>query len=426
VEPIVIISIVLIFGMLFTGFPIYIALTLGSVLILIFHGGFPLPAIADYFYTNLEGFTLLAVPLFILAGNLMLRGNSAQPLINVIKSFIGHLPGGLALATILAAGVFSALTGSTGACTAAIGLIMVPAMIKDGYNQNFSGGLMACCGTLGNLIPPSIWMILYAMLAKCSVADLFMAGVFPGILVIFIFGALAAFIAWRQGFKKRPAASWRERFTVIYKAVPAVFTVVIILGGIYGGIFTPTEAGAIGCVYAVLIGFFVYRGLTLKTLWETIVQSARLTAMIFLILVGAIVMCKALILVGLPQAISSVVLHLNLSPMLFLLASTVVILVLGCVIDSLGILFVCVPILLPTALEMGIEPIHFAIVIIIGMMIAAVTPPIGVSIYYSSGLFKIPAEGVIKGSLPFLAAMVVCLLLVIVFPTLSTWLPSTM
>jgi C4-dicarboxylate transporter, DctM subunit len=418
------IGIGLIFVMMLTGFPIYLAMALGSSLILI-SGGFSLGAISLYFYNSLDGFTLLAIPLYILAGSIMIDGGIAQRLVDFFNAFTKHLPGGLALVTVLTCAFYGACSASSFATAAAIGGFMIPAMVVYGYKPGTAGGLIAAAGNLGNLIPPSIFMILYGALVQYPVGTLFAGGFIPGFIVAATLAVAAVITGKRQRVPAARAATWKERGSVTVKALPSLCLPVIILGGIYTGVFTPTEAAAIACLYATILGF-VYHRLTFKVLPRTILGAAKVTSSIALIMIAAIVMGKAFAFLGFPQAVTSLALGFQISWWVYLLAVFVLLLILGALMDTNAIMFVGVPMLLPAALALGINIVHFCMVFNCALMIGMVTPPIGVLSYVVAATAKIPSAEVLKGSLPFVYAMIGANLLILFVPALSTWLPTAL
>jgi len=406
------------------GAPLYIAFGLGGLIIAIFYAGFSLKQLAFMYFASMNSFVLLGAPLFILAGNLMVHGGMGKPLVAFLSSLVGRVAGGLAIATIIASLFIGALTGMIVACLAIVGLIMFPAMVKAGYDKGYAGGVLCIAANLGTLIPPSVVFILFGFLTNASVADLFLAGVFPGFVLAALLSIVAVVIAKRRGFPLMPAVGWRERGSLFKKALPGVFMPVIVLGGIYGGIFTPTEAAAVACVYCIIIGVFVYRGLSWKNFWTSVSDTVRITTMLLVMVAGAVLLAKAFTVIGFTQAITSWVAGAGLGPMGFLSLFVLVVIALGFIMDSMAIMFVMIPLILPTAAMMDINLIHLGVVFAIGAMIGLVTPPVAAQLYTTSALFDIPVEKLMRGVLPFLGVMVIVQVIVLFVPEISTWLPS--
>ncbi|GAI93812.1 unnamed protein product, partial [marine sediment metagenome] len=289
----------------------------------------------------------LAIPLFIFAGDLLLHGGAAQRLIDVMDAFFCHLPGGMGIATILACAFFAALSGSAGATVSAIGTIMIPAMIASGYRRGTAAGLVGSVGSIGNLIPPSIFFILYGTLVEVSISELFAAGILPGVILSAMLCATMVIAARREHYKLKIAATWQVRKDALIKSIPALVMPIIVLGGIYGGVFTPTEAAAVACVYGLVIGAFVYRKLNFKVLWSTTTHAARTTALIMLLVSMAVVLGKMFSFAGFPQAFAALVMEAKIGPQSFMMLATLVIIALGTILEALPLMYVTVPILLP-------------------------------------------------------------------------------
>jgi C4-dicarboxylate transporter DctM subunit len=368
----------------------------------------------------------LAVPLFVFAGNLMLYGKSSKYLVEFFDSFVRQVPGGLAIVTVVACAFFAAISGSGSATIAAIGGIMLPVMAEKGYGAGLRTGCLAVSGTLGNLIPPSIFFVLYGLITETSIGELFMAGFLPGFLCAALLGITAAIICKREGYAVEPPASWRERRKAFINAIPAILMPTIVLGGIYGGVFTPTEAAAVSCIYGAFIGFFVYRGLSLKNLMTAARGAVQLTCMLLLLISAAILLSKAFIVAQFPQTLTNFVIEAQFSPTMYLVFFNILLIILGCFIEGTPMLFVVTPLLLPPALALGISPIHFGVLFCINVLIGQITPPVGIMLYFTSGYAKVPTQIVIKGALPFLGAMVVALFIVTFLPSIALYLPSLM
>jgi C4-dicarboxylate transporter DctM subunit len=408
------------------GAPIFTAFGLVGLILTLFYAGIPLSTIGAMLFDSVDVFVLLAVPLFVFAGNLMLYGKSSKYLIELFDSFIRQVPGGMAIVTVVACAFFAAISGSGTATVAAIGGVMLPIMVEKGYGEGLRTGVLAVSGTLGNLIPPSIFFVVYGLISETSIGELFMAGFLPGILCAALIGVIAAFISKRGGYTSQPAASWKERKDAIVKAIPAILMPLIVLGGIYGGVFTPTEAAAVSCIYGAFIGFFVYRGLSLANLMTAARGTVQVTCMLLLIAATAILLSKALIVAQFPQTLTNFVIEAKLGPMLYLGLFNILLIILGCFIEGTPMVFVCTPLLLPPALALGISPIHFGVLFCMDVLIGQITPPVGIVLYFTSGLATVPVQRVIRGALPFIGAMVVALCLVTFLPSIALFLPNLM
>jgi C4-dicarboxylate transporter DctM subunit len=408
------------------GSPIYMAFSLGGLLILFFIVGFPLNQLTGMFFNSLNSYVLLAGPLFILAGNFMVRGGLSTPLSQLMNSCTNRIPGGVAVATILACTFIGALTGSAFATIAAVGIALFPAMVGAGYSRGYSGAVLCCAGNLGILIPPSIVFILFGYLADISVGQLFIAGVLPGLVMAALLCGVAIATAMRKRFPLLPSVTWRERGRLFIRALPALFMPIVILGGIYGGIFTPTEAAAVACVYSIIIGIFIYRGLNWKNFWGSLSDTTQLVGSILLLIAGGTFLGKAFILIGFPQAICNWVIESGLGPTGFLLILAAVFAGLGCIMEGMVIMFVTLPLIMPAANILGIDMLHLGVIFCISIMVSGVTPPVAIVLYITAGMFDTPVEKIIREVLPFLVAMIISLLIIVFLPQISVWLPGKM
>lgn len=402
------------------GVPVGFALWLTGLAAVLLFGMTSLTQVAQSIYTGLDSFVLLAIPFFILAGNIMLKSGFARYLFDFMQSLVGSVPGGAAVGASGASAVFGAMTGSSVASAAALGRVMIPTMETLGYPRKYTAGLMAAGGTLGILIPPSVTLVIYGEMAQQSIKDLFLAGVIPGLITAAAIGVMGFAIALRKGYGKRiEAFSWRAVWSTFRRAAPALIMPVIVLGGIYAGTFTPTEAAAISVVYGFLVGALVYRTLTLRDLPGIFNQSARATASVLFILSGALFVGMLATLAGIPQAIVAAVDAMQLSPMGFLAIVSLVLLVLGCFLDGFTLLTVVTPLLLPSVHTLGIDPIHFAIVLVLNIEIAAITPPIGLNLFVISGISGTTMQEVSLGAVPFIFVLIAVLALIMFNPWLS-------
>jgi C4-dicarboxylate transporter DctM subunit len=418
---------ILVLAILFAiGVPIYMAFALGGLSILLFVIGVPLSQLASMFFENMNSFVLLAGPLFILAGNIMFHGGLGKPLTEFLYSITARLPGGVAIATVIACTFTGALTGSTIATMAAVGLIMYPAMVGAKYDKGFSGGILCASSNLGNLIPPSLAFIMFGYLTDTSVAGLFMAGVFPGLLLALLLSIVVVIIAKKRKFPLMEGVNWRDRKKQFFRALPALFMPVIILGGIYGGVFTPTEAAAVACIYGILVSVFIFKKLNWHTFWICLTETTKVVGIILMLIAGAIFLGKAFTLLGFPQAISKWVINAGLGPQGFLILFVVVYALLGCVMEGLAIMFVTLPLIFPAASTLQIDPMHLGVVFCVSVLMAGMTPPVSIFVYATAGMFKIDIQEVTKGILPFLAITFLTLVILTFFPGFSTFLPKLM
>jgi C4-dicarboxylate transporter DctM subunit len=414
---------ILVGGILFLlaiGVPVGFALWLTGLTVVVLFGMTSLTEVAQSIYTGLDSFVLLAIPFFILAGNIMLRSGFARYLFDFMQSIVGSVPGGAAVGASGASAIFGAMTGSSIASAAALGRVMIPVMETLGYPRRYTAGLMAAGGTLGILIPPSVTLVIYGEMAQESVADLFMAGVVPGIIAATAIGIVAFAIAAKRGYGKRTEAfSWLAVWMTFMKAAPALVMPIIVLGGIYAGVFTPTEAAAISAVYGIIVGMMVYRTISFGDFPVIFNESALATASVLFILSGALFVGMLATLAGIPHGIVAAVDALQLSPLGFLFTASAVLIVLGCFLDGFTLLTVVTPLLLPSVHALGINPIHFGIVVVLNNEIAAITPPIGLNLFVITGISGVTMQDVSIGVFPFILVLMAVLVLLILVPYFS-------
>jgi C4-dicarboxylate transporter DctM subunit len=406
------------------GVPLFVVLGTAVAMALYF-SDIPLVVMAQRMFTTTDSFPLMAIPFFILAGALMTKGGIARRLIDLAKAAVGWLPSGLAIATVAACMLFAAISGSSPATLVAIGTLMYPAMIRDRYPQDFSLGLVTTAGSLGILIPPSIPMIIYAIVVGVSVSDLFIAGVGPGFLI----GALLmtySLIRNRGGSQHRLPFSWSALVSRFKEGIWAVFLPVVILGGIYGGIFTATEAAAVAVIYAFVVEVFIHRETELKKIPEIFVGSAVDMGIILVIIAIAMSLSWFLTAQYVPQLLAEWISDHIHTEWGFLLALNGLLLVTGCLMDVISAILILAPLTAPIAREMGVDPIHLGIIYIVNLEIGYLTPPIGINLFVSSIVFDKPVVRVVRAVLPFLAVMLLGLLLVTYFPPISLWLVNTL
>ncbi|MBN8991698.1 MAG: TRAP transporter large permease [Rhizobiales bacterium] len=406
--------------MLALGLPVAFALWLTGLAAVAIFKVTSFTQVAQSMFSGLDSFVLLAIPFFILAGNIMLRSGFAKYLFDLMQTLVGSVSGGASIGASGASAIFGAMTGSSVASAAALGRVMIPVMGSLGYPRRFTAGLMAAGGTLGILIPPSVTFVIYAEMAQQSVKDLFIAGVVPGMVAATAIGIVAFAIARRHGYgKSTEPFSFLAVWRAFVLAGPALFMPAIVLGGIYLGVFTPTEAAAVSVVYGLLVGMFVYRTIRLADLPGIFIDSARSTGAILFILSGALFVGMIATLAGIPDAIVNTITHLNLSPIAFLFLVNIVLLVLGCFLDGFTLLTVVTPLLLPTVKALDINLIHFAIVLTLNIEIAAITPPVGLNLFVITGISGTTMQEVVAGAFPFVFALMATLILLTLFPTIT-------
>ncbi len=441
----------LVIGLMLIGVPIAVALGLSSVVFLLLHSDGSLASIAQTLFSAFEGhYTLLAIPFFILASTFMSTGGVARRIIRFAIAVVGHFQGGLAIASVFACMMFAALSGSSPATVVAIGTIVIAGMVQVGYTKEFASGVICNAGTLGILIPPSIVMVVYAAATDVSVGRMFLAGVIPG-LVAGLMLMIGIYVAAK--IKNLPAqdwAGWGEILASARDAVWGLLLIIIILGGIYGGIFTPTEAAAVAAVYAFFIANFVYRDMgplyveggdpipllkkptSLLTVWthpdtqKTLLEAGRLTVMLLFIIANALILKHVLTEERIPQAITEAMLAAGLGPILFLVVVNVILLIGGQFMEPSGLLVIVAPLVFPIAVELGIDPIHLGIIMVVNMEIGMITPPVGLNLFVTAGVSKMSVMNVVKAALPWLGIMFVFLILVTYVPWISTWLPISL
>jgi len=412
-------------GLLLLGMPIAAVLAGVTALTLAFHTHTSLLVLPQQFFNALDNFVLLAIPFFILAGRIMTEGTMAQRLVDVMRALVGNKRGGLAVTAVLACLFFAALSGSSPATVVAIGSIMIPALTRSGYPEDFAVGLVTSAGSLGIVIPPSIPMILYALVMNVSVAELFLAGIGPGLLIGGVFIGYVLWKARREGWRVDAGYTWGESLRVVRRGAWALFLPVLVLGGIYTGIFTPTEAAAVSVVYALFVEVVLYRELTLAQLHRALVDSAVLSGSLLLILACAMTFVWLLTSQGLPVIVAEWVVGRVDSAWAFLLLVNVLFLLLGSVMDDVSAMLILSPIFAETLTRLGIDPVHYGIVMVLVIEFGFLTPPFGLNLFVAMGLTKKPMGTVARATLPFLVLLLLALLIVTYVPAVSLWLPQT-
>ncbi|UWE17338.1 TRAP transporter large permease [Herbaspirillum huttiense] len=415
---------VLLFGLMLTGMPISISLGLTVLTFLFTMTDVPIQSVALKLFTGIEKFEIMAIPFFILAGNFLTHGGVARRMINFATSMVGHWHGGLALAGVLACALFAAVSGSSPATVVAIGSIILPAMVKQGFPNRFGAGVITTSGALGILIPPSIVMVMYSVSTNTSVGKLFMAGVVPGLLLAFLLGLTTWFLARKNNYPRLKKATWAERVAAFRKSGWGLFLIVIVMGGIYSGVFTPTEAAAMAAVYAFFIAVFVYKDLSLKQVPKVLLDSASMSAMLLYIITNAVLFSFLVTSENIPQTMAAWITDSGLGPITFLLVVNILLLVAGNVMEPSSIVLILAPILFPVAMKLGIDPVHFGILIVVNMEVGMCHPPVGLNLYVASGITKMGITELTIAVMPWLLTMLGFLALVTYWPALSLWLPN--
>lgn len=411
--------------LLICGAPIAVCLGMSSVAAMLVQGaGKPIVAVMSVLpricSASSSKFVLLAIPFFIISGNVMEKAGISGRLINLAEKCLGHIKGGMAMVCIVVSCFFAAISGSGPATVAALGLIMIPALVKAGYPAAFSCALMAAGGAIGVVIPPSITFVVYGSIADASITSLFKAGMVPGLLMGAGLIITALVIGRKCDLKVSPKASGAERLAAFKDAVPGLLMPVIILGGIYGGIFTPTEAAAVSVFYGLFVGFVINKDLNLNKLSDIMVDSCSTTATVMFITMGASLFAYVLTRARLDEAIENVMLNVTGgSVVIFFIIVNIVLLIAGCFLDSTSALYIFTPLFAPVALQLGIDPIHLGVVMIVNLAIGLFTPPVGVNLYVACGIGKISIEDISKGIIPCLVAMLIILLLITYIPAIS-------
>ena len=443
----------MVIGLMLMGVPIAISLGMSSILFLLVLSDASLASIAQTLFQAMAGhYTLLAIPFFILASTFMSTGGVAKRIIRFSIAIVGHFPGGLAIAGVFACMMFAALSGSSPATVVAIGSIVIAGMRQVGYTKEFAAGVIANAGTLGILIPPSIVMVVYASATDVSVGRMFLAGVIPGIMAGSMLMITIYIMAKVKNLPKGEWQGWGEVGASALSASGGLFLIVIILGGIYGGVFTPTEAAAVASVYAFLVACFVYRDMgplhvkgddtknhslfqrpwTLITVFfhrdtrDALFEAGKLTVTLMFIIANALILKHVLTDEQIPQQIASAMLSAGFGPIVFLIIVNIILLIGGQFMEPSGLLIIVAPLVFPIAIELGIDPIHLGIIMVVNMEIGMITPPVGLNLFVTSGVAGMPMMSVVRAALPFLGVMFIFLIMVTYIPAISTWLPTLM
>lgn len=409
--------------LLFTGLPIFAGLSIfGGALLLGAPGG--LTALTDIIFTKISMYVLVAIPLFAYMAHIMIRGRIVDDLYGTAYTLTRHLPGGVGIATILACMIFSAISGSSVATALTIGAVAIPQMIRYGYDPKIAYGLVAAGGTLGILIPPSGPMIIYGVATDTSIGGLFMAGLLPGLMLALIFMIATAF--HQRHAKREKRATMRESAVAIRKSGWALLLPTLVLGGMYLGVFTATEAAAVGALLALFVAVAIYRTIGIREIWECAVEASRTSAMLFMILAGAAVFSHALTKMMIPQQIVHLVVSMDVSVFGFLLAMMLLIFILGMFLESIAIILITSPVIIPVLVLLEINPIWYGVLLVINLELAMITPPVGMNLFTIKAVTNAPIGQIIRGSAPFVLLMMLGLVLVLLFPQIAMWLPGRM
>lgn len=412
---------------LFLGVPIAIALGLSTMVTLMYSGTMSLNFLAQGLITETDSFPLMAVPFFILAGEVMSKGGISKRLFNLANVMVGGFTGGFAMATVVTCMFFAAISGSSPATVAAIGGIMIPAMIEHGYDRKFATATVAAAGSIGVIIPPSIPMVIYGVANSTSIGNLFIAGIIPGILIGIALMIWAYIYSKKKGYKGREEkVTFKDFLRAVWEGKWSIAIPVIILGGIYGGIFTPTEAAVIAVVAALIIGMFLHRELKLKDL-PVVFRTAALTTATVLIIVGiASAFGRLLMLEQIPNQVAQFITSISSNEFVIILLINILLLIVGCFMETVAAIIILTPILAPIAMQIGLDPVHFGIIMVVNLAIGFITPPVGVNLFVGSGISGVSLLSLSKAIIPFMIAMIISLLLITYIPELSLFLVSFM
>ena len=424
--------------LLITGMPVSIALGLSVFSFLFAFSDVPMDAIALKLFTGIEKFEIMAIPFFILAGNFLTHGGVARRMIRFASSMVGHWYGGMGLAAVVACALFAAISGSSPATVMAVGSILIPAMVKQGYPPQFGVGTVATAGGLGILIPPSIVMVMYAVatsgmvvtgpdgqpVMSASIGDLFIAGVVPGLMLATMLGTTTMYRAWKNGYPRMTRMPFAERWTAFRESVWGLLLIVIIMGGIYGGIFTPTEAAAFSAVYAFIIAVWVYKDIGLRDVPKVLLNSAAMSAMLLYIITNAVMFAFILTSEQIPQTLSEWIVSLGLGKVGFLLVVNLLLLMIGMVMEPSAIVLIMAPILYPVAVALGVDPVHFGILLVVNMEIGLCTPPVGLNLYVASSISRLGLTEVTRASWPWLLTALLFLAIITYIPMVTLFLPG--
>ncbi|MDI2589745.1 TRAP transporter large permease subunit [Psychrobacillus sp. NEAU-3TGS] len=413
----------LFFLLLFLNMPIAVALGLSTAATLLIFD-LPIQSLPSTMFSSLTKFTLLAIPFFFLAGLILEKAGISRRLIHLAQTLTGHYTGGLAIVSVVAATFFAAISGSGPATMAAVGSIIIPAMVKAGYRSDMSGGLLATAGGIGIILPPSIAYIVYGVIAEVSIGELFIAGIIPGLLMALALIITSYFIAKKEKIPTIPKASNKEIWAAFKDAIWGLLAPIIILGGIYTGIFTPTESAVVAVFYGLFVGIFIYKEIQIKKLPAILLESAKTTSMIMLIIASASTFAWLITVEGIATDVAEALMSVADNKFTMLLIITIILLIAGMFVDAISAFYIFLPIFLPITMAMGIDPVHFGILMTLNLAIGLVTPPVGLDLFVASGLTGLSLKQISIGVIPFVLVAIVVLLLVTYIPAISLWLPE--
>ena len=410
--------------LMLTGMPVSISLGLTVLTFLFTMTTVPIESVALKLFTGIENFEIMAIPFFLLAGTFLTHGGVAKRMIRFATTLVGHWHGGIGLAGVLGCALFASVCGSSVATVAAIGSVVLPEMVKQGFPKRFGAGVIATSGALGILMLPSVIKVIYAVSTNTSIGTLFIAGVIPGLILT----AMLCFTTWniarKNGYPRLPKASWRDRWDAFRDCAWGLFLVVIVIGGIFSGIFIATEAAAMSAVYAFLVSIFVYKDMTMKGVPRVLLDSAAMSAMLLYIITNATLFSFLMTSENVPQALTAAMLEMGLGPLGFLLVVNILLLVAGNVMEPSSIILIMAPILTPVAMKLGIDPIHFGIMMIVNMEVGMCHPPVGLNLYVASGITKMGITELTKAVIPWLITMLIFLVIITYVPAITMWLPN--
>ncbi|MFC2967982.1 TRAP transporter large permease [Acidimangrovimonas pyrenivorans] len=421
---IIIFILVTLLALLFTGVPIFAGLTIyGAALLYLFQGG--VGAVSDVIFNEVNRYLLVSIPLFGFMAHIMIKGRVVDDIYDTAYTFTRHLPGGLAIATILACTLFAAISGSSVATALTIGAVAIPQMLRFGYDEKLAYGVVAAGGTLGILIPPSGPMILYGVSTDTSIGKLFLGGMMPGVLMAGVFILWASLRAALSGnMQREPIASVSEMVRATRKSLWAGALPVFVLGGMYLGVFTATEAAAAGAWLALLITVFIYRTVGLREIWDAATEAARMSGLLFMILAGATVFSHVLTKMRVPQQIVGQLVAADVGPTAFVLLMMAMIVVLGMFLESIAIILITAPIVLPALMQLGIDPVWYGVLLVVNLEVALITPPVGMNLFTLKAITNAPMGRIIRGATPYVVLMLLTLVLLVAMPSIVTWLPE--
>ena len=410
----------LFFALMLLGVPIALAIG-ASTMIALSQAGVPLMVVTQQMFQGINSFALVAIPMFILAGDLMAQGKVSERLVNFANSLFGFLRGGLSIVSVMAGMFFAAISGSGAATTAAVGASLVPELRKKGYDPASAASLIAASGTIGVVIPPSVPMIIYAVIAQQSVSELFLNGFLPGLAMGLGLMAIAITQAYKRQYPKGTPFSLATIWRTLKSASWGLMTPVIILGGIFSGIFTPSEAAVVAVNYALLVSLFIYRDLKLSDVYRILIRSAITTSVIMLVIATSAVLSWTLSSWQVPGAIAEAVLSISTDPYVIMLLVVGIILLTGVFLETASALIILTPVLLPLVIQLGIDPIHFGLIIVVGLAIGMITPPVAINLYVASSITQLPLERITRAIIPYLLGLISVLLMVVYIPILAGW-----